>query len=234
MIKKPENKEDLNENKSQEIPVDEPTHENESVKVDFMSEESASSFSSQQTKASKDTIDPNTSADEIKKQVEDYENSKSGKLEYKDLLQYAVWIINTVDVAFSTALNWFAKDSSVTAYSIPEANKKILSQQLAMILSKYQSKFKIEFVFLIGLVVMYSAPVIAAVENRKQKKIQAKRSSKIENEKTPDKPFYRHEPPTMAEANKEEKPEQKEKEVPTVDNVELPVKKRGPRKKYAS
>lgn len=170
--------------KTTTIPVEETKDEEENIQVDFQDENSANQFASKQTKPSSDTttndgIDPHTSQEDLQKQVLDYENSKSGKLEYKDFLQFSEFIINLIDITVSTALNWFAKDTGNNAYSLPAPNKKLLIQQLALILSKYQSKFKIEFIFFMGLVVMYSGPAITAWNTRKEKiKLNPKKDTK--------------------------------------------------------
>lgn len=227
MITKPKEKNDLpfedelKNGQSKDIPVDSKENEPQNVRVDFQDEDLASEYASQQTKPSKDNINPNTSADDIQKQVLDYENSKSDKLEHKDLLQYATWIMNVIDISLSTALSWFSKDTARTAYSLEDAQKKILAQQLAFILSKYQSKFKIEFVFLIGLVVMYSGPVAAAIRNKKDNKIKDDRASRDARrlpEKKPGEPFYRH--------NSETPLEEQPKIEKVFEEIKVPMKKR--------
>lgn len=174
MIAKPKVKEEIELDDSElldsrDIPVDVKDDEPQTQRVDFQEEDLASQFASQQTKPSKDEggIDPNTPADTLQKDILDYENSKSGKMEYKDFLKFSEFLITLIDTAISTGLRWFAKDTSSSAYSMPSANRKLLVEQLALILAKYQAKFSIEFMFFMGLIIMYAPAFIAAAKNRK-------------------------------------------------------------------
>lgn len=212
---------------SRQIPVDSKEEEAQSVKVDFQEEDLASEFASKQTKTSSDqgTIDPNTSADKLQKDILDYENSKSGKLEYKDFLKIAEFLITLIDTSVSTALNWWAKDTSSTAYSLPASNRKLLTEQLALILAKYQSKFSIEFMFFMGLIVMYAPSFMASMANRKTNMIKGKKIAKEladkEKDKQPGDNYFRHNP----EEPKELPP------TPIKEEINVPViKKRRPGK----
>lgn len=228
MISTPNKEEKKPEQKirTQEISSDESVNEPQSVKVSFMDEETVTKFAGEQTKKSTDngfSIDENSSTEDVNKHISDYEDGKSAKLEYKDFLKFAEFIINLIDIGFSTALNWFARDTAVTAYTLPSPNKKILIEQLALILSKYQTKFKVEFLFLISLVVMYSAPAMAAYQMRKDKL-----NTRKQPEKTPDQPYYKH------DSSKTEL----EKTIVTEKIVDEPKKtpfkrKQGPPKRHA-
>lgn len=171
-IKKPKEENELPfEENGQEkiISFDKKQEEIPTMKVNFQDEDLASEFAAQSTKTSTDeeAINPNKPADEIRDEVREYEKSKSSKMEYKDLLKTAEFLINLIDTAISTGLNFLAKDSAVQAYSMPSSNKKLLTEQLALILSKYQSKFSVEFLFFSGLIVLYAPLAIGAVKNRK-------------------------------------------------------------------
>ncbi len=180
MINKPKEKQEetlvqeepkVKTKESKEIPVDNKEEELEQVRIDFQDEDLASEFAATPTKNSADkgpSINPNTPADKIGEDVKNYEASKSGTLEYKDLLDTAKFLIGLFDTALSTALNWFAKDTSITAYSMTADQKKTLSEQLALILGKYQASFKVEFTFFIALIVMSAPYAIASVKNRKK------------------------------------------------------------------
>lgn len=176
--KTPENKStarllDKVPDKKIEIDPNEEVDDNEPIQASFESEEVTNNFASQPTKESEtgssEKIDPNTSAEDIQNQVNAYEASKSGKLEYKDLLQTATFIITLVDTSMSTMFKLIAKDTSASAYSMPAPNKKLLIEQLALVLAKYQSKFKIEFMLFMSFVVMYAPMAIESVRVRKAK-----------------------------------------------------------------
>lgn len=195
-------------------------------------EEMANSHVTQQTKVSKDDslIDDNTPADQVRKDVEEYEKNKSGTLEYKDLKQMAEFIITLIDSSLSTVFRLIAKDTSSSAYAIEASNKRILVTQLAMILSKYQSKFKIEFMFFIGIVMLYAPPAIAAFNNRKKqnKAIKEEKEKKI---KLPGTPHYSKQvaEELIKQEIEKEKPEEikekKEKEK-ILDNINVGVKRK--------
>lgn len=226
MFKKPGEKKDeslQNETpKSKTVPIDNISDEPEHMQMDFVDEDEANAHAAKQTKTSKDNdveIDPNTPIDKIKADVAEYEQSKSGTLEYKDLLQMATFIITMVDTGLSTLFNLLAGGKHASDYAMPEPNKKLLSQQLALILGKYQSKFKIEFTFFAGIVLLYMPMGVAVFRARKEKKQLAKQAAneKIKNaikEKEPTDMHYRHveniEPPIV------------EKQEPIIEKIEIP------------
>lgn len=169
-INKTSSPESQGENKDKKIKLDpnEKVDDDEPLQAEFEDEAAANAFASQPTKENKiEEVDPHMSAEEVQRQTLEFENSRSGKLEYKDLKQTAEFIITLMDTALSTAFKLFARDTSSSAYSMPAPNKKILIEQLTLILSKYQSKFKIEFLFFMGLIVLYAPMGIASFKNRK-------------------------------------------------------------------
>lgn len=176
-LKKPENNSKKNKNNEEEviesknIPI-EVNEEQDSVQIDFQEEDSANAYVAEPTKPNKDeeqeSIDPNTPVSKIQEDLHNYEQSKSGVLEFKDLLKQAEFLITLFDTAMSMFFKWLAKDSSTSAYSMPASNKKILTEQLALILAKYQTSFKVEYRLFAGLLILYSPMAIAAVQNRKK------------------------------------------------------------------
>jgi hypothetical protein len=68
----------------------------------------------------------------------------------------------------SSALKWWSKDTSESAYSLPEKKKSMLSYQLSLILMKYQAKFSIEFMFFLTMVVVYIPAVMLAKKRKKE------------------------------------------------------------------
>lgn len=157
-------------NRKISIDPNEDVEEDENVQAEFEEEDVATLFAAQPTRENQDKaseIPGNTSAEDVKKQVLDYEESKSGKLEYKDLKQYATFIVTLIDVSFSSLFKLLARDSARSVYELSKANKDILIEQLTLILAKYQSRFKVEFMFFISLVIMYAPAGIEAFKNRK-------------------------------------------------------------------
>lgn len=197
-VRKPDGEESNGEVKQriETISLDKKEEESPTIRVNFSDEDFENEFASASTKINKDEeINPNTSADDIKNQVLDYEKGKSSKMEYKDLLKTAEFLINLIDTAISTGLNFLAKDSSISAYAMPKENKKLMTEQLALILSKYQSKFSVEFLFFSGLLVLYAPLAVGAVKNRKKEKKSERRESREENvvqERKPNEAYYRN------------------------------------------
>lgn len=113
---------------------------------------------------------------------------------------------------------------------MPNSNKKLLTEQLALILAKYQSKFSIEFRFFVGLIILYAPMTIGAVKMRKQNTVQKARDAKDARrlpERKVNEAYYKHTPgkevppePEVAEVIKEEKI--------VMDEIKVGVKKRGP------
>lgn len=175
---------DLPVSKTKQIRIDEEPIEDETVTVSFQDEELASHFATKQTKVSKDDgdlIDPKTSVEDLQKQISDHEESKSGKMDYDSLKQTATLLINIMDTGLATFFNWFGQDKGLKDYALPATNKKLLIEQLTLVLAKYQSKFKIEFVFFMALIVMWSPMAVSAVQSRKENKIKGKSGSTTTN-----------------------------------------------------
>lgn len=175
-----------NEGKKVSIDPNEEVEEEEVIHAEFEEEAETNKFAAQSTKPNDtpggDDIDHNTSIDDVRKGVEAYENSKSGKLEYKDLKSTAEFIITLLDTTMSTFFKILAKDTARQAYEMPAANKRLLVEQLALVLSKYQAKFKIEFMLFMGIIVLYAPMAIESIRRRKQSnKLSKKENKKIDS-----------------------------------------------------
>lgn len=219
-ISKPDEKADETKSKikirTTEIPVDDTsTDETESMQVAFEDEDDANSFAAQQTKPSQATveIDPNTSIDKIQEDVARYESNKSGKMEYKDLYNQAKFLITILDTSLSTVFKVIAKGKHAKDYEMPEGNKKLLTEQLTLILSKYQSKFKVEYMFFVGLLALYVPMAHGAVQNRKEVNAANKKPKEKIEERKPTEQFYRHEEGKQPEPLPEKKAEEPLKKV---------------------
>lgn len=145
----------------------------EKTTIDFMNEESIKDFTSSQTKkAEPNTEDTRKSQfdgktiEDVQAQIKKEENDSSKKFTLKDMEEIAGFIIELIDTGFSSAFNWWAGDSSINNYALPKSKKDMLSYQLALILVKYQAKFKIEFMFLLSIIIMY-APAFMLAKKKK-------------------------------------------------------------------
>lgn len=203
---------------SKEVPLDSKNKGDETVNVDFVDDAYSNNMASKQTKTADDLpkIDPSTPADKVRAQTQQYEQEKSKTLTFKHYQEIAEFLIHIMDVGMSNALNFIAKDTARSAYTLPAADKKSLSDQLALILCKYQSKFSIEFTFLLAVIVIYSGPVMAAFRKKKENASQPKSEAKKEH---PDKAYKRHVPMSEPVPEKKEpvpEPVKKTVEMPPV------------------
>lgn len=209
---------------TREIPVEQPQMKDETVPVDFQDEDMAQQFAGASTKPTDDgppKYDPNTPADEVAKDVNAHEATQITKLKYQDLQKFAEWIMNLIDTSVASGLKWLARDSSITAYQMPKQSKEMLTEQLAIMLSRHQSKMRVEFVFLIGLMMVYSIPVYSAIQSRKNNNRQVRRDDRIKKK--------------LSDAVEDIKHEEQTNETHIVKDAPIPVKRRGGRpRKIAS
>lgn len=148
-------------------------------KVNFLSDNYSSDFITGSTKPS---AEPPKTEGFTQSDVLGYEESRSkGMMSSDEVEKVSKFIIDTFDTGLSMILAAIAKDSSTTAYSISGANKKTLIDQLTLILVKRQVKFKVEYLFLIALVTIYSAPVALCISKRKDNKLAKKRQVTIDD-----------------------------------------------------
>lgn len=144
----------------------------EKVQIDFMGEKFAEEHASKKTKENTDQLKSSVPLDkkvgEIREDIAKSEAKRNGdQFTFKDILQIATFLINAFDGGIGILLNFIAKDNRVSVYTLPVETKRQLSEQLALILVKYQVKFKIEFLFFITLVLAYMGPVGGALKHRK-------------------------------------------------------------------
>lgn len=180
---------------TREIDVD-LNDEPDRMQVDFEDETVANSFASAPTKPSKDNgpkINPDTPVEQIKSEIADYENNK-GIATHKDLLKQAKFIIGMYDTGAATVCDMISGNKSRTSnYKMLPEEKDLLSGQLALILAKYQHKFKIEYSFLVGLLLIAGANVTQAVQDKKKNKALKPEKQIVEKpEKKPNEPGYKH------------------------------------------
>jgi hypothetical protein len=237
------NEEKIQKTITKEIDVD-LSDEPQRMQVDFEDESIANSFATSQTKPSKDSgskIAPDKSVSEIQDEIADYEKNKSGIATHKDLLKQAKFIIGMYDTGSATVCDMISGNKSRTSnYKMLPEEKELLSGQLALILAKYQHKFKIEYSFLAGLLLIAGANVTQAVQDKKKNKaIKIEESKEIKTEKVEKKPGdegYKHKPgANVAEVPKSESPQQPLEHIDIPGSPSIPPvqpQEEKPKRKY--
>lgn len=154
---------------SENIDINEEIKSKDNARLDFMNDDHVNSFVRQKTKVAEPVNESKIfpSSDEIKAG----ERKQDDKLKAEDLEMVSEFIINLVDTVIPHGLKMWSKDTSATAYSLPESKKKTLTKQLTYILIKNQTRFKIEIIFFIGLIMFYIPAVMKARETRKENKV---------------------------------------------------------------
>jgi len=145
----------------------------EKVVIDFMNEEHIKNFTSSESKKS-DENEVNTnsqfdgkSVEDLRSEIKKAEDDSKKNFTAKDFEDIAKFIIFLIDTGLSSALKWWSKDTSDAAYSLPEKKKDMLVYQLTLILTKYQAKFSVEFMFILTILIVY-APAFMKAKNRRK------------------------------------------------------------------
>jgi hypothetical protein len=152
------------------------TETSEKVKVDFMSDNSYDDILKMKSKKAEsnetntESQFGNKSQEELREEIKQAEIDSKNNFSAKDMEDIAKVIVMMFDTGISTGLRMWSKDTSDTAYSITADKRKMLEYQLSLILVKYQSKFSIEFMFLVSLVICYMVPFTKARERRRELK----------------------------------------------------------------
>lgn len=145
----------------------------EKVTIDFMNAEHLSSLTSGETKKADESLDnkgsqfDGKSVDDLKADIKKAEEDSTKNFTAKDFEDIAKFIVFLIDTGLSSVLKWWSKDTSDAAYSLPEKKKDMLVYQLTLILTKYQAKFSIEFMFLLTILIVY-APAFVKAKNRRK------------------------------------------------------------------
>ena len=148
----------------------------EKVTIDFMNEDHIKNFTSGETKkAAENDINAGSqfegkSVDDLKADIKKAEDDSKKNFTAKDFEDIARFIIFLIDTGLSSGLKWWAKDTSDAAYSLPEKKKEMLVYQLTLILTKYQAKFSIEFMFILTILIVYAPAFMKAKSRRKELK----------------------------------------------------------------
>jgi len=218
------------------IDLDNPPIGSHEVEINYMDEKVVSDYTKQQTKEFKqeEKKSSNKTLDDAKKTIDQIE--RTSEFTYSDYEDIAEFIIEMFDTGMSTMLRFWCDDTSYNAYSIPKEKIKMLKKQLTLILIKYQQKFKIEFMFLLSLILVYSGPVKKAYDRRKMLKkegILGKTQEVIKEQvKEEKKSWYERKKQKEREdeesRNMKKEPELEIKdlheEIQSVDSIEVPEK----------
>jgi hypothetical protein len=146
--------------------------EDSNVKVNFMSNnymEDLISKKTEQGKGKEDTSKPKEKTEPGAKQTNDIlSNSSTGNdFSKDDFGDFAEVFMDIIDMGISTALRFWGKDTSTTAYELQADKKRRIVRQLTNLFMKYQAKFSLEFMLVITLIICYSVPFQKAQERRK-------------------------------------------------------------------
>jgi hypothetical protein len=145
----------------------------EKVTIDFMNQDHISSFTAGETKKADENIGNSNSqfkdksVEDLKAEIKKAEEDSTKNFTAKDFEDIARFMIFLIDTGLSSGLKWWSKDTSEAAYSLPEKKKEMLVYQLTLILTKYQAKFSIEFMFFLTIVIVYAPAFVKAKNNRK-------------------------------------------------------------------
>jgi len=143
----------------------------EQVKMDFGDDNFMKSFVRTETKSSgdeEDKPDPFGGEQDVSKIRERINSSEEGsELSRSDFEDIAGFLIELIDTGLVTLSRGIAKDNSDAPYEIKEKRKDRLKFQLSLILMKYKAKFKIEWIFLLSVVLAYYVPFKKAISRRR-------------------------------------------------------------------
>ncbi len=146
----------------------------EKVTIDFLDEDHINKFTAGETKKSEENPDDTKgnfdgkSADDLRDDIKKAEEQANKSFTAKDFEDIASFIIFLIDTGIASTLKWWSKDTSESAYSLPEGKKKMLTYQLTLILVKYQAKFSLEFMFILTLLIIYAPAFMKARERKKE------------------------------------------------------------------
>ena len=134
-----------------------------------------SEFFKKKTKESSDKVENAEVIDDEEQEIKNdntKQYEKEGEaLSWEDLVDISEFGIELLDTGVSTLSNAIAKDSDAQKYEVTSYKKQKLSRQLAKILEKYSFKMKLEFLFVISLILVFSEPVRKAMKARKKKRL---------------------------------------------------------------
>lgn len=220
---------------SKQVKVEADKKVDEKVQIDFMSDSFSQDHASKKTKENTETPKSSIPLDkkvgEIREDIAKSEAKRNGdQFTFKDILQIATFIINAIDGGFAILLNFIARDNRVSVYTLPAETKRQLADQLALILVKYQVKFKIEFLFLVTLILAYMGPVAGAIKNRKTAGDREPAKKGPPKKETTESVLKKEEPPKQEQTQQQAPPPQRQEPAQEVPVDEPTIKRRIPRR----
>lgn len=143
------------------------------TKVSFTNNDFMKEFVKKNTEESKtkeqaaETEEDTRTTEEIRQQIHKEESDTKNQFTPAEMKDFAEVFIDVIDMLISTGLRFYSKDTSTSAYELPLDKKAKLSRQITNIFIKYQTKFSIEFMFIVTLFICYSVPARKAHTHRK-------------------------------------------------------------------
>ncbi len=168
-----ENKEKNFVESTQTITVEDDKQEDKTAKVNFMNNDFMKDFIGKKTEKSKEepglndnpTKDSNTTTATTQESVQ--QPLQQG-LSPDDFQEFARVFMEVLDLGIAQLLRFYAKDNSTEAYELPKGKIDRLSKQLGNLFVKYNTKFSLEFMFIVTLCIMYSGPISVAKARKKE------------------------------------------------------------------
>lgn len=159
---------------SEVVPLDNKINDDQkTTTINFQNQDDIDDILKKKTKESEfdktdkeDNKFKNLDADDVREQITEQENEASKKYTYEDFSNIAAFLLTLYDTGLSTGLSAWAKDTP-SAYEMPKEKKRILENQLTLILIKYQQKFSLEFMFFATLALVSYMPVAKAIKRKK-------------------------------------------------------------------
>jgi hypothetical protein len=162
-----------NVSSSANVNLDDNKDESNHASVDFMNDDYMENLLRGKTKQSEEKIEGKETPYEDKKNETKSTLSSdppTADLAFseQDMYDFAEVFMDIIDMGISTALKFYSKDTSITAYELEANKKKRLIRQLSKILMKHQIKFPLEAMFIVTLIICYSVPIAKARKTRRE------------------------------------------------------------------
>ena len=156
-------------NSTAEVNLEVNKEEQNSAKVNFMDDSYMSSLLEKKAEESKEKVDGKEQPEtEAKTKQEDVGVANVQSFSRDDMQDFAEVSVDIIDIGLSTALKAYSKDTAIAPYEIDINKKRRLVRQLVNIFMKHQVKFPLEFMFIISLVLCYTAPFMKARKTRRE------------------------------------------------------------------
>jgi hypothetical protein len=141
--------------------------EEESVKLSFKSGSFLKNQIKKSTGPAPEKEIPKTTVEDVKKEIEEYENKKDN-FTYDDFYLLAEVIVDIIEIIIVSLLRWYAKDNSDAPYLLTQTKKDRIVKLLCKVLIKYQQKFSIEFLLFLTVVTAFMTSARKAHKHRQE------------------------------------------------------------------